>query len=167
MSEPAVGMRGFELRPATAADAEPGGLLHRECWRETYGPLVDPGLLAARLGDPLDWVERWRTIIAHRPPLLAVHGDEPVAFAMAGPARRDDAPTAYELYALYALEAWHGSGVGQALFDAAVGQKPCYAWVLEANERARAFYAKQGMVPDGMRKRYDPLDAWELRVTRS
>jgi len=165
MSDPPA-ERGFELRAATADDAELGGRLHRECWRETYGPLVARDLLAARLGDPLDWVERWRRLVADQPPLLAVCADGAVAFAMAGPARREDAPTTYELYALYALEAWHGSGVGQALFDAVVGEKPCYAWVLEDNGRARAFYARQGMRPDGMRKRYDPLGAWELRVTR-
>jgi GNAT superfamily N-acetyltransferase len=161
-----MSVRAFELRRATPADARAGGLLHRETWRETYGPLVDAGLLAARLGDPAEWIERWRQLIEYRPPLLAMDGDEPVGFAMAGPARREDAPTTGELYALYALEAWHGSGVGQALFDTAVGENPCYCWVLEANDRARAFYAKQGMKPDGMRKRYEPLDAWELRVVR-
>ncbi len=160
-------MRSFELRAAPPADVEAGGRLHRACWRETYGPLVDPGLLLARLGDPLDWVERWRQLVAHQPPMLAVHDDEPVGFAMAGPARREDAPTGFELYAVYARTAWHGSGVGQALFDAVVGENPCHCWVLEANDQARAFYAKQGMLPDGMRKRYDPLDAWELRVTRT
>jgi GNAT superfamily N-acetyltransferase len=165
-------VRSFELRTARAGDAEAGGLLHRECWRETYGPLVDPGLLRARLGDPLDWVERWRQMLDHLPPVLAVSTDaesdgELVGFALSGPARREDAPTEHELYAVYAREAWHGSGAGQALFDAVVAPgRPVYCWVLEANGRARAFYARQGMVPDGMRKRYDPLDAWELRVTR-
>ena len=43
---------------------------------------------------------------------------EIVGFAGSGPARDKDAPAFRELYFIYLLDAWHGTGIGQKLFDA-------------------------------------------------
>jgi GNAT superfamily N-acetyltransferase len=155
------------LREATVDDAEPGARLHIACWREAYGPIADLSRLEEHLADEAGWAGRWRRQIEEgHAPLLAVTDEGPVGFVMAGPARNPDMPVETELYAIYVLEAWHGSGVGQALFDAAVGDASAYVWVLEDNRRARAFYERQRLRPDGTRKLYEPLDAWELRMVR-
>lgn len=155
------------LRPATAADAVAGAELQRTCWREAYGPIVDPALLDAQLADGPTWERRWQ----HPPPagitrLVATYGDALVGFATSGAGRRDG-DAEHELYGLYVLAAHHGTGLGQALLDASVpADTACSLWVLEDNARARAFYARNGFVPDGTRKRFEPLDAWELRLRR-
>lgn len=156
-----------ELRRATLHDAEAGAALHAACWRETYGPLVDAVLLENYLADAGRWAARWRDRIALGPPrLLAAHGDELVGFASAGPGRHETVPVPTELYAIYVRAAWHGTGLGQALLEEILHGQPAYLWVLEDNLRARAFYARNGFTPDGGRKKFEPLDAWEVRLTR-
>ena len=39
-------------------DAEAWARCHRACWREAYGPLVDPERLAAELGQEGSWTAR-------------------------------------------------------------------------------------------------------------
>jgi len=64
----------------------------------------------------------------------------------------DDAPRERELYFLYLLSAWHGTGIGQQLFDAAVGDEAVSLWVAEDNPRAHRFYQRNGFAADGSRK---------------
>ena len=158
---------GVTLRPATVDDAGTGARLHRDCWQETYGPITDPDLLAACRADEARWAERWRQQLEHGPTrLLAVTGGELVGFGVAGPVRLDEVAVDHELYAIYVRSAWHGTGLGAALLDAVLGEASAYLWVLEDNARARAFYARHGFRPDGVRTRYEPLGAWELRMVR-
>ncbi|WP_246036749.1 GNAT family N-acetyltransferase [Cellulomonas telluris] len=58
-----------------------------------------------------------------------------------------------ELYLLYVLAAHHGTGVGQALLDVVVLPRhvPAQVWVAEHNPRARRFYARNDLLPDGAR----------------
>lgn len=51
---------------------------------------------------------------------------------------------------LYTVPGVHGSGVGQALLDTIVGQRPAYLWCIDGNERALAFYRRNGFEPDGL-----------------
>jgi GNAT superfamily N-acetyltransferase len=81
-----------------------------------------------------------------------------VGFAQAVPSRDDPPVRPLELASLYLRAALHGSGLGQALLDAAVGDRPASLWVAEVNPRARRFYERNGFVPDGARQ---VLGAWE------
>lgn len=158
---------GVTLRRATVDDAEAGARLHIACWQETYGPITDADLLAALLADEAAWAERWRQQVEHGPTrLLAVAGGELVGFGVAGPPRHRGVAVDHELYAIYVRSAWHGTGLGAALLDAVLGGASAYVWVLEDNARARAFYARHGFKPDGVRTRYEPLNAWEQRMVR-
>ncbi|NYG53762.1 GNAT family N-acetyltransferase [Nocardioides perillae] len=156
------------FRWATEADVPAGAALHRRCWQEAYGPIVDADLLAARLAEVEVFEERWREGVASGPRrLLAVAPDGLLAgFAAHGPSRSPgDAET--ELQGLYVAARWHGRGVGQALLERVLTDASCSLWVLEDNARARAFYARNGFVADGTRKVWPPLGAWELRLRRS
>lgn len=158
---------GIEMRLATVDDADAGARLHMACWREAYGPIVDPALLEPHLSDPDAWAQRWRQQIddgAER--TVAVAGGALVGFVAAGPARHEEAVTDHELQALYVRETWHGTGLGAALLAAAIGEEAAYLWVLEDNLRARAFYVKQGFSDGGGRKLYENLDAWEIQLVR-
>ena len=58
---------------------------------------------------------------------------EIVGFVGSGPARDENPPRERELYFIYLLDAYHGTGIGQKLFDAAVGDDPVYLWVASDN----------------------------------
>ena len=59
-------------------------------------------------------------------------------------------PASRELYFIYLLDAWHGTGIGQKLFDAAVDEnEPLYLWVADDNPRAHRFYVRNGFTADG------------------
>jgi len=159
---------GVELRLARPDEAEAVARLHIACWREAYGPIAAPGLLAAHLADEAGRRDRWRSQIeAGQAPLIAVVADEAVGFVKVGASQAVDAPTPLTLYALYVRAAWHGSGIGNALFEAGLGDRAAHLWVLEDNARARAFYDRRGFRPEGTRKKYVPLDVWELQLVRT
>ena len=162
-------MTGFSLRLARSADAEAGAHLHLACWHEAYTGLIAPEKLDPLLADPETWIASWRRHLAAAAPrwLAETAWGELVGFASAGPDRMAESPLGLELYAIYARQAWHGSGVGQSLLDAAVGDLACSVWVLEVNPRARAFYARNGFEPDGTREYDDRLGAWEVRLVRN
>lgn len=158
---------GVELRRATVDDAAAGARLHTACWREAYGPIVDPALLEPRLSDPDAWAARWRQQIdegAER--TVAVAAGELVGFVATGPARHEEAATDRELRALYVRETWHGTGIGAALLAHAIGDEAAYLWVLEDDRRARAFYVKHGFRDSRVRELNENLDAWEVQLMR-
>ena len=167
------------VRPATVADAPAIGACHNACWRQAYRGLLSPELLAAQ--DDAARADMWRRALSEstlsestlsestlsestlsestgRVVVVAEMGDRMVGLAAAG--RSNDEPPARErqLFALYVLRSVYGTGVGQRLFDTAVGVGPCSLWVAAANERAIGFYRRQGFRPDGARKR---IEDWE------
>ena len=81
----------------------------------------------------------------------ALVNGEIVGFSGSGPARDEDAPRSRELYFIYLLEAWHGTGIGQRLFDAVVpAEDRVYLWVADDNPRAHRFYHRNGFTLDGV-----------------
>ena len=64
---------------------------------------------------------------------------------------------------IYVLEGHHGTGVGQALVDAAIGDRPAYLWALDDNPRAHAFYRRNGFELDGA-EQFDEL--WQVTEVR-
>lgn len=160
---------GVTLRTATLDDVDAGAALHAACWRETYAGLVDPARLEERLADTERWRTGWATQIEAGPPrvLAAAEDGALIGFGVAGPSRKEDAPATQELYALYTLSSWWGRGVGQALLEVVAPVGPCWLFVLAENERAQAFYRRNGFAADGHRQRYAGLDAWEIRMVRS
>src|SRR6266540_4692884 len=162
-----------EIRRATVDDAEAGAWCHLLCWREAYDGLVEPGLLAERTSDIDRRLERWtiavaegRWWIAVNPDPEAAVEDRVVGVVSAGQGRDDDAPTPLELYAIYARKAWWGTGLGGRLLEVAIGKEPASLWVLEGNDRARAFYRRHGFVEDGTRVDEPYFDVPEIRMVR-
>jgi GNAT superfamily N-acetyltransferase len=155
------------LRLAVPADAAAGAAMHAVCWREAYGPYADADLLAERLADTGRWISAWTRHLVDGPPrVLAEDDGELVGFSVVGPSRDEDGATPYELYAIYVRATYWGTGLGQRLWEAVRPEGPCSLWVLEANERARGFYGRNGFVPDGAREHYADLGAWEIRMVR-
>ena len=123
--------------------------MHIQAWRESYAHLLPAGSLAGLQQGLRE--QRWRAIItaATSDIWVACAGTDIVGWASAGAGRDDDGPRPRELMGIYVLASHYGSGAGQMLLDAAVGDGGAYLWIAEDNPRAFAFYRRNGFVPDG------------------
>ncbi|MFF3065649.1 GNAT family N-acetyltransferase [Oerskovia sp. NPDC057915] len=158
------------VRPARPDDADAMASVHVESWQQTYRGLMrdevldDPDLLPARR-------RFWRAVLTEERygsfrAAVAVDDDTVVGIALAGPATDPDVTWDAQLYVLYLLEAFHGSGAGHGLMNAVLpGGDSAALWVADPNPRAQAFYAKQGFEPDGVVKVEDGVS--EVRLVRT
>jgi GNAT superfamily N-acetyltransferase len=154
------------LRTPIAADAPALGAVHLACWREAYTGLVSDAVLASF--SLKERVASWRRIIAHAPNAryLAEVDGEVVGFSASGRSRLPESPRELELYSIYVLASQYGTGVGQQLIDAAVGDSPAIVWLADGNARAEAFYRKNGFERDGATSTFEPWGMPEIRMLR-
>jgi ribosomal protein S18 acetylase RimI-like enzyme len=150
-------------------DADEVARVHVRVWQEAYAGLMPADYLDAL--DPAAFGEGWRERL--RQPRAGVghwlardeHGI--VGISTSGPARDEGAPVSFELYAINVLARGHGTGVAGDLLAHAIGDDAAYLWVLEGNQRARAFYRRHGFADDGGRKREPDTGAVEVRMSRA
>ncbi|MDP3209153.1 MAG: GNAT family N-acetyltransferase [Rhodoglobus sp.] len=137
------------VRPATIDDALGIATVHVRAWQETYSHLVSPERLATLV--PSDRFAGWQGMLAAggERAWVAESGGEVVGWITAS--ERDPAghPRDREVNGIYALARVHGSGTGQRLLDAAIGDDPAFLWCAADNPRASAFYRKNGFELDG------------------
>ncbi len=151
------------VRPAGPSDAVPIARVHVDSWRTAYrGLLPDAFLDGLSVHARTErWRARLRTMSARQRVLVAEQEGEVVGFASTGPTRDDDtdAHVVGELYAVYVLPQLWSRGIGTRLHSAVLaaleeeGFREATLWVLDANARARSFYALTGWSPDGASKR--------------
>lgn len=136
-------------RAALGEDAARIAQVHIQAWRESYAHLLPAETLAGLEQAPRE--RRWRELIDAATPdvWVACDGADIVGWASASAGRDDDRPRPLELEGIYVLASHYGSGAGQLLLNAAVGQSGAYLWIAEDNPRAFAFYRRNGFAPDG------------------
>jgi GNAT superfamily N-acetyltransferase len=141
-----------DVRPAVLADARGIAEVHVLSWQETYAHLVPRETLAGLSVEQREL--RWAQILARPGLAIAVATEDGtiVGFATANTEGEPSQPRDRELESIYLLAGRHGSGLGQRLLDAVLGDAPAFLWVADDNPRARAFYARNGFVPDGTTK---------------
>ncbi|MEO6942179.1 MAG: GNAT family N-acetyltransferase [Terrimesophilobacter sp.] len=155
------------VRRARAEDAESIGRVHYLAHVETYTGHFPPEVID---GNPPERRARmWNHIIGEQLGdvwVAEVDGDI-VGFASTAPPRDENPPRDVELATIYLLAAHQGSGLGQALLDAALGDRPASLWVLDENPRAIAFYRRNHFEADGAEK-IDPTygNIREIRLVR-
>ncbi len=154
------------IRPVRDTDVESLGRVHAECWHETYDHLISSAALEnlspRRVAELWShWVEQGEDFTLR----AAVSGSQIVGFAGSGPARDKDAPRERELYFIYLLKSFQGTGVGQELFDAVLSDEPSYLWVAKDNPRAHSFYKRNGYELDGA-EQLEPFLGEELLEVR-
>lgn len=144
----------YLIRAPHVGEVEALADLHLRTWEQTYRhhfPASAWGEEARRNRQTM-----WRAICAAPRAddriAVAERDGELIGLAGSGLSQDEPAPRERQLYFLYLLATEHGSGAGQALFDAVLGTDPASLWVLEDNPRARAFYARNGFAPDGARR---------------
>ena len=164
------------IRPALVADAPGIARVHWNSHQTTY---VQPGRVDRERVEAWTMVIRisfWTANLAiandvypvpegfHRQAIwVAVVDDEIVGFACTSRGHEPGAPRELQLEAIYVLEGHHGTGVSQALVDAAIGDLPAYLWALDDNPRAHAFYRRNGFELDGG-EQFDEL--WQVTEVR-
>jgi GNAT superfamily N-acetyltransferase len=159
------------IRAGSAADAAQVAAVQREGWFAAY-----QGIIATKVIDRVttpDDGARVRQSFRTRPwqrMLVAVDPgtSEIVGYASFGPetdvlnapwphplTADGESGRVAELYALYVHPAWWSTGTGRALMErvlsrtGAAGYQSITLWVLRDNERARRFYERAGLTPDG------------------
>jgi GNAT superfamily N-acetyltransferase len=168
----------FLIRRAGPADAQSIADVAVAGWRTAYRGILPDDFLDSLRVDAREaaWHEMLsRDLDGGTPAWVAERGGRVAGFVSSGPPRDGDVPLpAAEVYAIYVLpEAWRG-GTGRSLLAAAVdhwrahGATTLVLWVLEANERARAFYEAMGWQPDGGRQelRLGGTAVFEVRYRR-
>ncbi|NGN94917.1 GNAT family N-acetyltransferase [Nocardioides sp. KC13] len=145
------------IRAAVADDAEALTDLHLDVWEEAYAGLMPDSIFVERRSERATRIDRWRTNLGTGPfSTLVAEADEPgrlLGFASAGPGRDTETGLPQlELSALYVRAESYGTGLGHRLLSAAIGSAAAYLWVLDGNQRATAFYERQGFVFDGETK---------------
>jgi RimJ/RimL family protein N-acetyltransferase len=150
------------IRPATLEEAEAVALVHLESWRVAYAHVFP----RAELEDfSAGRVERRMELHRLSPPLVAAVDGEIVGFVSVGSA--NDADADGELYAIYVLPTYWGTGVGHELIQAGedrlreLGHRHAVLWVLEDNPRARRFYEVAGWTLDGAMR---PIEVFRISV---
>ena len=126
--------------------------VHCQAWKEAYVGLVDQAFLDGRT---LEMSRRstQRAFELGISTWIAKDGDTVIGFIDYGPYRWDDLTAAGEVYAVYVLKEYYGTGVGSALMGKALEALREYQqialWVLAGNQRAIRFYSRFGYRLDG------------------
>jgi GNAT superfamily N-acetyltransferase len=131
-------------------------------WKTAYRGLLPDAFLDSLRVESREaaWHEMLvRDVDGGLPAWVAESGGQVVGFVSTGPPRDEDvSPPAVELYAIYVLPPAWRHGTGRTLIRTATdhwlkdGPRTFVLWVLEGNERARAFYEAMGWRPDGGRQ---------------
>jgi GNAT superfamily N-acetyltransferase len=148
------------VRPATVADAQAIGELNVLSWQAAYAGLLPDDFLrrlsvdarARMWADVLGGPDRSGTVL-----VVETAGRERhlAGFAAFGPRRDYAGSEAGQLYALYLHPRHWGRGLGRLLHQAVLGAmvedsyRTAVLWVLATNERAKAFYIREGWLADG------------------
>jgi GNAT superfamily N-acetyltransferase len=152
------------VRRAERSDAERLARINIDAWRAAYTGIMPPASLAAMRLE--EYVEGWRSRLTedHLPERIVLVGelDDMVATYCAGGPYRPQAGAAdedtkrwAEIYAIYTDPAQQRRGAGSAVHEEFLdrlsrdGYHTAALWVLEANARARRWYADRGWRPDG------------------
>ncbi len=145
------------IREATELDAENITKMHIQSWQETYKNIVDQEYLD-NLPDTFETRLKFRQEILSRKDrailLIAEKDGKIIGFCDAGIIREYEGAKG-EVYAIYLLKEYQGSGIGKKLFQQAVeflfanNLTPFVVLVLKDNLPARKFYEKCGGIKIG------------------
>ena len=165
------------VRTATGADVEAIARVHVESWRSAYKDLLPDDYLAGLSAERR--IDVWRRLVADvaedRGVLVLDDQDVVVGFSHYSPSRDEDADLGTgEVTSIYLSASHWRRGGGSQLLEAAIGRlrdggfRRATLWVLDGNERARAFYEAHGWARDTASKVDDrgTVELHEVRYVR-
>ena len=152
-------------KPETDEELRGKAYVHWKAWHEAYPGLVSDAYLRTLTLEKCEEMAFRQTDGI----LIAKDGDSAVGFVGYGD-RGDEAPGVGEVFALYVLKEYYGTGLGKMLMDAALEKLKDYPavclWVLKENKRAIRFYEKCGFQPDGTETVSELIGAAEIRMVK-
>lgn len=141
--------------------------VHWSGWRTAY-----PGLVSSEYLNKLTLETCEQKAFLWRDNLLvAKEGERVIGFVGYG-GRGEAEPDTGEVFALYVLPEYWGTGVAQKLMEAALSELSAYPkialWMVKGNARANRFYEKCGFRPTGREKHVSSIgaDGIELMLKR-
>ena len=139
--------------------------VHWKCWQETYPGLVSQEYLRKlTLEKCEEKAFLWRDNV-----LVAKEGERVIGFVGFGNHGPEE-PDTGEVFALYVLPEYHGTGVGKQLMDAALEKLAAYPhiclWLVKGNARALRFYEKCGFHLTGEEKFVQSVSAYGIRMLK-
>ena len=137
--------------------------VHWHAWHEAY-----PGMVSQNYLDRFTLEKAEKMAFSWTDSLIvAKDGGRVIGFVGYGD-RGTEAPDTGEIFALYVLSEYYGTGVGKLLMDAGLEKLKDYPqiclWVLKDNLRAIRFYEKCGFHPDGQEMYSSRVEATEIRM---
>ena len=122
--------------------------VHWKSWQDAYKGIVNQDFLNSLTLEKCEerafkWPENT---------FVAKDNGKIVGFSCYGKYRSEELSNTGEIFAIYILEDYYGTGVGQALMQAGLGEldyPQVAVWVLKDNIRAIKFYEKCGFRFDG------------------
>lgn len=165
-------MHNINIRKADSANAGTFAEILCKSWQSAYSGIIPKDILAkfTDVETRRKSLEKWMSG-GEAGYLLAYCDDTPCGACCIGVSRDSDLPESGEIVAIYLLEEYWGRGIGRALMREALveleamGLARAILWVLERNARARRFYEKCGLSPDGMSKNSGLGDETEIRYS--
>ena len=164
--QPSLPADAPRIRRAGPDDADSWVRTYLDALAATYSTLLPPEFLAQQRARACELVERYRSVFtaqradSHRSHRAWYAED---ALGAVGIVEVRTGPSGWELdrglpppgprcqlVKLYTLPRAHGTGLGQALLDTAIGTDSAYLWIMAGNPRAEAFYRRNRFVPDGL-----------------
>jgi ribosomal protein S18 acetylase RimI-like enzyme len=144
-------MTGVIVRPAQVGDLDAIARVFLACWHTSYADLLPPDVRDLYTTENAS--ELWRRAPLERMLVAEAPHRGVLGVTRFGP--DPDEPTAGHVFSLYVDPDSQGFGLGRELLTEAAGRlraegfAQATLWVFADNEQARAFYARQGWVPDG------------------
>ena len=150
-------MAGIRIREGCAEDVEAIAAVHVQSWQEAYRGQVPDAYL-----DELTAESRYRMwervfedgVHVH----LAEDDGKIIGISSFG---ETEVEGEFELWTIYLLKAYWGSGIGSRLMTRVVddvrpaGARVIRLWVLSSNDRAIDFYKRHGFAEDGEPKKVE------------
>lgn len=150
-------------RMETDEEIKGKAFVHWQAWHEAY-----PGLVSQEYLDAFTLDKCEKIAFSLRDNLIvAIDNNRVIGFVGYGD-RGDEAPNIGEIFALYVLSDYYGTGVGLDLMKAGLKQLAEYPevclWVIKENKRAIRFYEKCGFVPTGEELVSPRIGATEIKM---